>query len=194
MPRAAVLLLTLHCPKEEDDIQQNTVRPLGWGRSTNKNELLHKPQIIPSQLMCKDGAGRGRKAAAGISENNVGRKKKEGGRRARLSRPRLSAPFGGGQQDSDQPDLKPDKLFPHANKTPSAEFAGLGGPRAASKAKQQSGEAHPGRSWRVEGSAAIASDLSFPSSPSSSPAAAHPSQHRSVCVKGTQRTGQRRRH
>lgn len=56
--------------------------PLDWGRSTNKpKEPLYKTQILPSQLMCKDRKGkRGRNAAAGIVENNVGRKKKERGR------------------------------------------------------------------------------------------------------------------
>lgn len=117
VPRAASLLLSLHGPKEEDNTQQGTPQPPGWGRSTNgkkkkKKELLYKPQILPSQLMCKDRKGEGGKAAAGISENNMGSKKREGGRRVRLS-PVVVSPFRGEVvgKVSDQPDLKPDKTI-----------------------------------------------------------------------------------
>lgn len=78
VPRAAVLLLTLLLTlKEEDDTQQNTLRSRGWGRNTNKKELLYNPQIIPSQLMLQ-GQGRegGEKQQLGFWRTMWGEKRK----------------------------------------------------------------------------------------------------------------------
>ena len=69
--------------------------PQDEGRSTSKKkELLYKNQILPSQLMCKD-MGSGEKSSSWDFGEQCGEKKKERGRRAQLSRPRLSALFGG---------------------------------------------------------------------------------------------------